>query len=205
MKPTSEILERIEKCSSEHKDGVFTRLYRYLLREDIYYAAYQKLYANKGATTQGIDDDTADGFSDFYVKELIQSLKDGTYKANPVRREYIPKKNGKLRPLGIPSFRDKLLQEVVRMILEAIYNGELFAAEMVVPKSTEYSDARKAVAELMNELESKLGKEDYAKVKELYDTMFTAGGIEMMEQFKFGVALGVLLMKEINELPYFPK
>ena len=51
MKPTSEILERIEKCSSEHKDGVFTRLYRYLLREDIYYAAYQKLYANKGATT----------------------------------------------------------------------------------------------------------------------------------------------------------
>ena len=119
MKPTSEILERIEKCSSEHKDGVFTRLYRYLLREDIYYAAYQKLYANKGATTQGIDDDTADGFSDFYIKELIQSLKDGTYKANPVRREYIPKKNGKLRPLGIPSFRDKLLQEVVRMILEA--------------------------------------------------------------------------------------
>ena len=123
MKPTSEILERIEKCSSEHKDGVFTRLYRYLLREDIYYAAYQKLYANKGATTQGIDNDTADGFSDFYVKELIQSLKDGTYKANPVRREYIPKKNGKLRPLGIPSFRDKLLQEVVRMILEAIYEG----------------------------------------------------------------------------------
>lgn len=71
MKPTSEILERIEKCSSEHKDGVFTRLYRYLLREDIYYAAYQKLYANKGATTQGIDNDTADGFSDFYVKELM--------------------------------------------------------------------------------------------------------------------------------------
>ena len=73
MKPTSEILERIEKCSSEHKDGVFTRLYRYLLREDIYYAAYQKLYANKGATTQGIDDDTADGFSDFYVNADIST------------------------------------------------------------------------------------------------------------------------------------
>ena len=58
MKPTSEILERIAKSSKEHKDGVFTRLYRYLLREDIYYAAYQKLYANRGATTKGIDDDT---------------------------------------------------------------------------------------------------------------------------------------------------
>ena len=116
----------------------FTRLYRYLLREDIYYAAYQKLYANKGATTQGIDDDTADGFSDFYIKELIQSLKDGTYKANPVRREYIPKKNGKLRPLGIPSFRDKLLQEVVRMILEASMNLSL----TVIPT---VSDRAKAV------------------------------------------------------------
>lgn len=121
MKPTSEILERINRSSIEHKDGVFTRLYRYLLREDIYYAAYQKLYANRGATTKGINNDTADGFSEKYVQTLIQELKEGTYRANPVRREYIPKKNGKMRPLGIPSFRDKLLQEVVRMILEAIY------------------------------------------------------------------------------------
>lgn len=121
MKPTFEILERIEKCSSEHKDGIFTRLYRYLLREDIYHAAYQKLYSNKGAVTAGTDNDTADGFSNEYVKTLITELRNGTYKAKPVRREYIPKKNGKKRPLGIPSFRDKLLQEAVRMILEAIY------------------------------------------------------------------------------------
>lgn len=121
MKPTSEILERINKCSTEHKDGVFTRLYRYLLRDDIYYAAYQKLYANRGATTKGVDNDTADGFSEAYVSALIQELKEGTYQAKPVRREYIAKKNGKMRPLGIPSFRDKLLQEAVRMILEAIY------------------------------------------------------------------------------------
>ena len=91
------------------------------------------------------------------------------------------------------------------MIMEALYNGELYAAEMVVPKSSEYSDARKAVAELMNELEKNLGKEDYAKVSKLYDTMVTAGGIEMREQFKFGLAVGVLLMKEINELPYFDR
>ena len=121
MHPTSEILERITKSSTEHKDGVFTRLYRYLLREDIYYAAYQKLYANKGSTTKGVDDDTADHFSEAYVNALIQELRNGTYRVKPVRREYIAKKNGKLRPLGIPSFRDKLLQEAVRMILEAIY------------------------------------------------------------------------------------
>ena len=107
MHPTSEILERITKSSTEHKDGVFTRLYRYLLREDIYYAAYQKLYANKGSTTKGVDDDTADHFSEAYVNALIQELRDGTFRIKPVRREYIAKKNGKLRPLGIPSFRDK--------------------------------------------------------------------------------------------------
>jgi group II intron reverse transcriptase/maturase len=121
LKPTFEILKRINESSTNHENGVFTRLYRYLLREDIYYAAYQKLYANKGAATKGTDNDTADGFGERYVKTLISQLKDGSYRAKPVRREYIPKSDGSMRPLGIPSFRDKLLQEVIRQILEAIY------------------------------------------------------------------------------------
>ena len=121
MQPTSEILKRIQKNSTEYNDEKFTRLYRYLLREDIYYEAYQKLYANKGASTKGIDNDTADGFSETYVHTLITELKNGSYRAKPVRRQYIQKENGKMRPLGIPSFRDKLLQEVIREILEAIY------------------------------------------------------------------------------------
>lgn len=121
MNPTSEILERINKSSSNHPDGVFTRLYRYLLREDIYFAAYQKLYSNNGALTPGVDTDTADGFSKEYVQQLIAELAKGSYTPKPVRRIYIQKANGKLRPLGIPSFRDKLLQEAVRSILEVIY------------------------------------------------------------------------------------
>lgn len=121
MKPTYEILERIYKNSTEHKDGVYTRLYRYLLREDVYYIAYQKLYSNKGATTKGVDDDTADGFGKIYVDKIISDLRNGTYRPKPSRRIYIEKANGKMRPLSIPSFRDKLLQEVIRMFLEAIY------------------------------------------------------------------------------------
>ena len=62
MQPTTEILERISKDSLTHKEEVFTRLYRYLLRPDIYYQAYQRLYTNKGASTKGINQDTADGF-----------------------------------------------------------------------------------------------------------------------------------------------
>lgn len=121
LKPTSQILERMYHSSECHPDGTFDRLYRYLLREDIYAAAYQNLYANDGALTKGINDDTADEFSIQKVRTIIASLRDGTYKASPVRRVYIKKANGKLRPLGIPSFTDKILQECVRMILEAIY------------------------------------------------------------------------------------
>lgn len=63
MKPTTKILENISKNSRKNKDEIFTRLYRYLLRPDLYYVAYQNLYANKGAATKGVDNDTADGFS----------------------------------------------------------------------------------------------------------------------------------------------
>ncbi|MDD2429932.1 MAG: reverse transcriptase domain-containing protein, partial [Eubacteriales bacterium] len=121
MKPTAAILENIRQISKRNKEETFTRLFRYLLRTDIYYLAYENLYANNGAATRGVNNDTADGFSAKRVQSIIQSLKDNSYKPSPVRRTYIPKKNGKLRPLGIPTFTDKLVQEALRMILEAVY------------------------------------------------------------------------------------
>lgn len=122
MKPTMAILERISKNSMEHQDEVFTRLYRYLLRPDIYYIAYQNVYSNKGAGTKGVDDDTADGFSEKKISTIIDSLANESYTPKPVRRTYISKKSSsKLRPLGLPTFTDKLIQEVLRLILEAIY------------------------------------------------------------------------------------
>jgi group II intron reverse transcriptase/maturase len=105
----------------KHNQETFTRLYRYLLREDLYYQAYKNLYANNGAATKGINDDTADGFSEETIKEIIITLRNGTYQPKPVRRTYIKKPNGKQRPLGIPTFTDKLVQEVLRMVLEAMY------------------------------------------------------------------------------------
>ena len=121
MKPTMEILENLSRNSSKNKDEVFTRLYRYMLRPDLYYLAYKNLYANQGASTKGVDNDTADGFSEQKVKGIIQNLTDGTYMPKPARRTYIKKFNGKMRPLGIPTFTDKLVQEVLRMILQAVY------------------------------------------------------------------------------------
>lgn len=123
MKPTTEILARISQNSLANKKEVFTKLYRYLLRPDIYFVAYKNLYANSGAATKGVNEDTADGFSEAKIDSIIKALADETYQPMPVRRTYIQKKNNrkKLRPLGIPTFTDKLVQEVLRMILEAVY------------------------------------------------------------------------------------
>ena len=123
MKPTTEILARISQNSLANKEEVFTKLYRYLLRPDIYFVAYKNLYANSGAATKGVNEDTADGFSEAKIDSIIKALADETYQPMPVRRTYIQKKNNrkKLRPLGIPTFTDKLVQEVLRMILEAVY------------------------------------------------------------------------------------
>lgn len=123
MKPTTEILVRISRNSLANKEKIFTRMYRYMLRPDLYFQAYKNLYSNSGAATKGVNDDTADGFSEAKISNTIQKLSDETYQPVPVRRTYIQKKNNpkKKRPLGIPTFTDKLVQEVLRMILEAVY------------------------------------------------------------------------------------
>lgn len=101
----------------------YERLYRLLYNQEMYLRAYQNIYAKEGNMTKGADGQTIDGMSLKRIDKIINSLKDESYQPHPAKRVYIPKKNGKKRPLGIPSFEDKLLQEVVRMILEAIYEN----------------------------------------------------------------------------------
>ena len=118
--------ERVLNSLNEHsKDSSykFERLYRLLFNEELFYVAYQKIASNEGSTTKGSDGRSIDEMSLARIETLIASLKDESYQPHPSRRVHIPKKNGKTRPLGIPAFEDKLVQEVVRMILEAIYEG----------------------------------------------------------------------------------
>ena len=75
----------------------------------------------KGALTKGVDGSTVDGFREEAIKPILHELRTGSCRFAPAKRVYIPKKNGKKRPLGIPNFKDKLVQEVSRMLLEAIY------------------------------------------------------------------------------------
>lgn len=87
--------------------------------------AYQNIYASPGNMTKGSDGNTIDAMSLNRIEGIIASLKDESYQPKPSRRSYIPKKNGKKRPLGIPSFDDKLVQECARLLLEAIYEAAL--------------------------------------------------------------------------------
>ena len=115
-------MRRLEALGNISKQGkCLNGLFRLLENRVLWYEAYANIYANKGAITPGVDEVTLDGFSEKRVASIITRLKSGTYRFQPTRRVYIPKKSGKKRPLGISSGDDKLVQEVVRMVLERIY------------------------------------------------------------------------------------
>ena len=99
-------------------------LYRQLFNPQLYLLAYGRIYSNKGAMTPGPDAETADGMTLGKIERIIDALRHERYRFKPVRRHYIPKKDGKQRPLGLPSWSDKLLGEVVRLLLEAYYEPQ---------------------------------------------------------------------------------
>jgi group II intron reverse transcriptase/maturase len=119
---TATVIRRLEALGTISQQGKrINGLFRLMEDPILWYEAYANIYSNDGAITKGVDDTTLDGFSEKRIKSIIQRLKDGTYHFKPVRRTYILKANGKKRPLGISSGDDKLVQEVVRSILERIY------------------------------------------------------------------------------------
>src|SRR6266516_430617 len=101
-----------------------TQLYRQMFNRELYLTAYGNIYSNQGAMTPGANEETADGMSEEKIEQIIGLMRNERYRFSPARRIYIPKKNGRLRPLGLPSWSDKLAGEVVRLLLEAIYEPQ---------------------------------------------------------------------------------
>lgn len=126
MRNPTDVLNSLSD-KSKNPEYRFQRLYRNLYNPDFYLLAYKNIYANGGSMTPGVNGITIDGMSSQRIAKLIESLKDRSYQPNPARRTYIAKKNNpaKKRPLGIPSGDDKLVQEVIRMLLESIYEPNL--------------------------------------------------------------------------------
>ena len=96
-------------------------LYRQLFNPQLYLLAHGRIYSNQGAMTPGATQETADGMSLAKIDAIIEAMRQERYRFAPVRRTYIRKKNGKLRPLGLPTWSDKLVGEVMRLLLEAYY------------------------------------------------------------------------------------
>ena len=115
-------LEHLRRLNS-NRQWVNEDVYRLMYKEDVYMLAYERIKSKPGNMTPGTDEETLDGFSLEALGEIIQEMRTEQFRFKPVRTTFIPKANGKMRKLGIPCVRDKIVQEVMHMILEAIYDS----------------------------------------------------------------------------------
>src|SRR5215472_6194375 len=122
MQSAATVLDVIRKRGE--RELPLARLYRQLFNRDLFLMAYGRIYSNKGAMTSGVTKETVDGMSMEKIDAIIRALRSERYRWAPVKRVYIPKKNGKKRPLGLPTWSDKLVAEVVRLLLETYYEPQ---------------------------------------------------------------------------------
>jgi group II intron reverse transcriptase/maturase len=120
---TAMILRRLETLPALSRAGKRVNgLHRLLRSSHLYERAYVKVSRNRGAATPGVDGQSFDGMTLERLANLARQVADGTYRPRPVRRVYIPKGNGKMRPLGIPTVDDRIVQEAARIVLAQIYD-----------------------------------------------------------------------------------
>ena len=141
MRSSENVLNSLAGHSSD-PTYKFERLYRLLFNENLFALAYQNLAPKQGNCTKGSDGKSIDGMSVERVQKIIDCLKDESYQPRPAKRTYIPKKNGGKRALGIPAFDDKLVHEVVKMILEAIYEGHFHITNLRLADTQAFTSSR---------------------------------------------------------------
>ena len=111
-------------CERGKRGLPLKRVYRQLYNRSLYLTAYGKIYRNHGALTRGVTAETVDAMSLEKIDKIIHALRSERYAWHPAKRVYILKRNGKKRPLGLTVWSDKLLAEVIRMILSAYFDGQ---------------------------------------------------------------------------------
>src|SRR3989440_10053050 len=117
MRETHTILQLLRERGKKRLP--LERVYRLLYNPDLFLMAYGRIYRNAGAMTKGTTEETADGMAQDKIAKIIEDLRHERYRWSPARRVYIPKKNGTKRPLGVQSWSDKVVQEVIRLLLDA--------------------------------------------------------------------------------------
>ncbi len=119
-------LDGLYQCAKADRQRVFHSLHDKLCSMEILAEAWKRVASNNGAA--GTDSETIDDIrnsgAEEYLSALRQELSDGTYTVECVRRVYIPKPNGKQRPLGIPTVRDRIVQQAVKLLIEPIFEAD---------------------------------------------------------------------------------
>jgi len=117
-------MEHLNTLAENNQAIRFPRLWEKIVTEEWLAQAWQEIRRNTGSQTPGIDKETAKDIDLNRIRHLSKKLHDGLYRPQSVRRVYIPKSNGKLRPLGIPTIEDRIVQQAVRMALEPIFETD---------------------------------------------------------------------------------
>jgi RNA-directed DNA polymerase len=121
-----ELQRKLWVCAKQSKTRRFHALYDRIWRGDVLREAWKRVRQNRGAA--GIDKETIEAVEqtgvDSFLEEIEAVLKAGHYRPQPVKRRYIPKSNGKQRPLGIPTVRDRVVQMAAKLIIEPIFEAD---------------------------------------------------------------------------------
>ena len=124
MKNVAEEMRHLNDLAKRYPAKRFNHLWKNLTSKVWLAQAWEQIRRNKGSDTAGADNITAADVDLEMIEGLVGKLKDGTYKPTPVRRVYIPKANGKTRPLGIPTLEDRIVQQGLKMLLEPIFEAD---------------------------------------------------------------------------------
>lgn len=126
MEKVQQLQGKLGHAAKTSKSRRFHALYDKVYREDVLWEAWRRVRANQGAA--GVDGETLAGIAKMgeerFVAECQERLRKGKYRPQPVRRQYIPKKDGRMRPLGIPTVKDRVVQMAVKLILEPIFEAD---------------------------------------------------------------------------------
>ena len=147
-----ELQRRLSQWATDHKEERYRDLMNLVCNPEWLYQAYRNVAGNKGAQTPGVDGLTLRKWeenSEARMEKLRTSLCTGKYRPQPTRRVYIPKKDGKRRPLGITTFRDKIVQEAIRMAIEPIFEADFHPYSFGFRPNRSTHDAKAAVRTYM--------------------------------------------------------
>ena len=154
--PTLETVQKLQAALHAKAKGDskyrFYSLYDKLYRKDVLWVAWRRCRANGGVA--GIDGQTFEDIEAYgvnkWLEELAEELKEKTYQPQAVRRVYIPKSDGKQRPLGIPTIKDRTVETAVLIVLEPIFEADLQDEQYAYRAERSALDAVQAVHKLLN-------------------------------------------------------